>query len=64
MRTTLDLDGELVKEALKLTGFKKKTHLIEEALREIIQKMKRRKIVNQFGKLRFDPKILKLRHER
>lgn len=62
MRTTLDLDGALVKEALQLTGLKKKTHLIEEALREMIRKVKRRKIVSQFGKLKFDAKVLKLRH--
>lgn len=62
MRTTLDLDGALIKEAIQLTGFKKKTHLIEEALREMIRKVKRRKIVSQFGKLKFDVKVLKLRH--
>ena len=64
MRTTVDLDDHLVKEALKVTGISKKTKLLEEALREIIRKKKREKIIKKFGQLKFDPKVVKLRHQR
>ena len=64
MRTTVDLDDNLVKEALKVTGFKQKTRLLEEALREIIKKIKREGIIKKFGKLDFDSKVLSYRHKR
>ena len=64
MRTTIDIDETLIKEAGKLTGIKKKTHLLEEALRVIIQAKKREKIIEKFGKLKFDSKVLNLRRER
>lgn len=64
MRTTIDLDDELLKEALKVTGMTKKTRLLEEALREIIRRTKREKIVKKFGQLKIDAKILKHRHIR
>jgi len=64
MRTTVDLDKDLVEEALKLTGLKKKTKLLEEALREIIRKIKRESIIKKFGRLNIDPKVLSFRHQR
>ena len=64
MRTTVDLDEKLLKEALKTTGIKKKTHLLEEALRVIIQKIKREKITKHFGKLKLSPSVLVRRHAR
>ncbi|HLD73653.1 MAG TPA: type II toxin-antitoxin system VapB family antitoxin [Bdellovibrionota bacterium] len=64
MRTTVDLDEKLVKEALKITGFSQKTKLLEEALKELIEKIKRQKIVEKFGKLKFDSRVLALRHKR
>jgi len=37
MRITLDLDGELVKKAMRASGQRTKTATIEEALRRLIQ---------------------------
>ena len=64
MRTTVDLDEKLLKKARELTGIKKKTHLLEEALRVIISKIKRQRIIDKLGKLDFDPAVLKERHNR
>ena len=38
MRTTMDLDDELVKKASEYSGIKQKTALVEEALRQLIRK--------------------------
>jgi Arc/MetJ family transcription regulator len=38
MRTTVDLDDELVKKAFKASGLKKKTELLEQGLRLIIRR--------------------------
>jgi Arc/MetJ family transcription regulator len=38
MRTTLNLDDELVRQAAEFTGIKEKTALIHEALRQMIQR--------------------------
>ena len=36
MRTTINLDDELIKEAQRLTGIKERTRVIHEALRGLI----------------------------
>jgi Arc/MetJ family transcription regulator len=64
MRTTVDLDEKLLKEARKLTGIKKKTSLLEEGLKAIISKMKREQLISKLGKLEFDPSALLERHKR
>lgn len=64
MRTTVDLDEDLLREARKLAGIKKKTHLLEEALRIFIQKMKREKIISKLGQLTFNSKVLLARHKK
>jgi Arc/MetJ family transcription regulator len=38
MRTTLNLDDELMREAREYTGIEEKTALIHEALRRLIQR--------------------------
>ncbi len=37
MRTTVNLDEELLREAQRLTGIKERTALIEEGLRALVQ---------------------------
>ena len=38
MRTTVDLDEDLLKRAAAVTGIQKKTHLIEEGLRALLRR--------------------------
>ena len=45
MRTTVDLDDELMKKAAEYTGIKQKTALLEEALRQMIRLEAGRRLV-------------------
>jgi Arc/MetJ family transcription regulator len=38
MRTTIDLDEELFKRAVEMTGITKKTQLLEEGLRALVRR--------------------------
>jgi Arc/MetJ family transcription regulator len=44
MRTTLDLDNELVSRALQETGAKSKTEVIEMALRVLLEREARKRL--------------------
>jgi Arc/MetJ family transcription regulator len=61
MRTTIDLPDELILEAMKITKFKTKTDLIKEALLNLIQKEKIKKIKEYRGKIDLKIDINKLR---
>jgi Arc/MetJ family transcription regulator len=49
MRTTVDLDDELVKQAFKASGIQKKTELIEQGLRLIIRRHAAQKLIEWGG---------------
>ena len=53
MKTTLELNEELVKEALSLTDFQTEKELIEFALQEIIRTRKKRNLLDLSGKIEF-----------
>jgi Arc/MetJ family transcription regulator len=48
-RTTLDLDEELIAEALETTGAPSKKAVIEEGLRELINTRKRQRLIDRVG---------------
>lgn len=45
MRTTVNLDDELVKKAMRDTGIKEKTTLLHEGLRSLIQREAARRLI-------------------
>jgi Arc/MetJ family transcription regulator len=47
MRTNIDIDDELLKEAMKATGQKTKKATVEEALREIVKRAGQRQALNE-----------------
>ena len=49
MRTTLDLDEELVRRALAETGARTKTEVIEMGLRSLLEREARRRLKALFG---------------
>lgn len=49
MRTTLDLDADLVRQALQETGAKSKTELIEMGLRALLERAARKRPRTLFG---------------
>ena len=51
MRTTLNLDDDLLDRAQKFTGLKKKTALVREALRALIERESARRLALLGGTL-------------
>lgn len=49
MRTTINLDDELVAEAQRVTGLKERTLLIHEGLRALIQRESARRLARLGG---------------
>jgi Arc/MetJ family transcription regulator len=49
MRTTLDLDEELVRRALDETGAKSKTEVIEMGLRALLEREARKRLKALYG---------------
>ena len=50
MRTTIDIDEKLIKEAWAVLHPKSKRELIEVSLREVIRREKIKRLVNRLGK--------------
>jgi Arc/MetJ family transcription regulator len=55
MRTNIVLDDELVEEAFRYSDAKTKRELVDRALREFVEKRKRRDIRELRGKISFHP---------
>jgi Arc/MetJ family transcription regulator len=55
MPTNLNLDDELLEEAVKLSGKKTKRETVNAALAEFVSRRKQRRILGLFGKLEWDP---------
>ena len=51
MRTTIDLDDDLVKEAMDLLGVKTKRAAIQRSLQEMIRRERRNRLKGRFGRL-------------
>ncbi len=51
MRTTLDIPGNLIEEALRETGAKTKSQLIKDALQAQIDRAKRKRLIFAKGKI-------------
>jgi Arc/MetJ family transcription regulator len=67
MRTNVVLDGELVREAFRLTGARTKRELIDMALRELVRVRRKKDLMELAGRIHlrndFDHKGLRtLRH--
>ena len=64
MRINIEIDDELIAEALKVSGFATKKQTVEEALRLLIR-LRRQKEVNQaFGKYRWRGNLARSRKGR
>jgi len=61
MRTNVVLDDDLVRSALKLSGFKTKKKAIEEGLKLLIEVNHQKKIKNFRGKLKWTGNLHKMR---
>ena len=49
MRSTIDIDEKLLKEAQKITGAKTKKELVNLSLQELIRKKRKEHLISLFG---------------
>jgi Arc/MetJ family transcription regulator len=49
MRTTVEIDDQLLQKAMVETGTKKKRQLIEQALQEVIRQRKLDRLIRRLG---------------
>ncbi|NNE66975.1 MAG: type II toxin-antitoxin system VapB family antitoxin [Pyrinomonadaceae bacterium] len=54
MATNLEINEELMKNALEVSDHKTKKAVVNEALEEYVRRRKQVKIIDLFGKVRFD----------
>lgn len=64
LRTNIELDEKLVKEAMKLTRKKTKKELVNHALQELVSKMKRKKILELESKVEWTGNLASTRKSR
>jgi Arc/MetJ family transcription regulator len=64
MRTNIELDEELIREAMRLTGLATKRAVVEEALRELVRARRRDRLAEAFGSLRWDGDLDAMRRDR
>ena len=64
LRTNIELDEKLVKEGLKLTRKQTKKELVNHALQELVSRLKRKKILELEGKVKWTGKLSNLRKSR
>jgi Arc/MetJ family transcription regulator len=55
MSTHIDIDNDLLNEAVVLGHFRTKRAAVNAALAEFVRSRKRRQIINLFGEIDFDP---------
>ena len=52
-RTNIELDEDLVEEAMRLTGAKTKREVVDRALRELVKAKNRKDLSELAGKIKF-----------
>ena len=62
MRTTLNINDSLIQSISKYTGMTCKTEIIDRALSELLDKLKRENIKNAYGKMKFELDVRKFRN--
>ena len=53
MRTNIDLDDQLVNEAMTLTGIKTKKEVVNLALQELVRSRKKKNLLDLAGRIHF-----------
>ena len=61
MRTTVDLDEELVREVMDLLGVKTKRQAIQRSLEALVQQKKRERLRTKLGNLDLDLSLEELK---
>ena len=61
MRTNIDIDDNLLREAMKFAGIKSKKNIVNHALEEYIKLQKRQKMKSLFGKIKWEGNLDEMR---
>ena len=61
MRTNIEIDDKLIKEAMKISKLKSKKELVNHALEELIRLDKRKKMLSLFGKVKWEGNLDEMR---
>jgi len=61
MRTTLNISENVLGEISRISGVKNKTAIIDTALREMLNRLRRQKLKGAWGKITIDLDVRKLR---
>lgn len=64
MRTNIVIDDKLFEKGMKYTGINKKKQLVDFALRELVNRKERKKILSLKGKLRWEGNLDETRRSR
>ena len=64
LRTNIELDEKLVDEALELTHIKTKKELVNHAIRELVSRAKRRKLLELEGRVEWTGNLAEMRKSR
>ena len=64
LRTNIELDEKLVKEAMKFTNKKTKKELVNFALEELLKRFKRKKLLELEGKVEWTGNLDEIRRSR
>ena len=64
LRTNIELDEKLVKEAMELTRKKTKKELVNYALEELVKRFKRKKLLELEGKVEWTGSLDEMRKNR
>ncbi|HSS68391.1 MAG TPA: type II toxin-antitoxin system VapB family antitoxin [Nocardioidaceae bacterium] len=63
MRTNIDIDDDLMREALEVTGLPTKRSVVEEALRRLIALQRQQNVRRLRGRLRWDGDLDEMRRD-
>ena len=64
MRTNIVIDDKLIEEGMEHTGFKTKKELVNFALKELVERKKRKSITELEGKLHWKGDLEEMRSNR
>lgn len=64
MRTNIVIDDKLFEKGMKYTGINKKKQLVDFALRELVNRKERKRILSLKGKLRWEGNLDETRRSR
>ena len=64
IRTNIELDEDLVQEAMRLTHKRTKKEIVNYALRELVRRLKRRQLLDLEGKVLWEGNLEEMRTPR